>query len=118
LVSQRDIVEVPTLDIVDSEAETHPVIILSSTDAINMEEGFVGVMLTSSKKFDDEFTFEIDDRMLTKPMGKYCQARTHLIGFFLTEKVARNRHYNSKIKEDYFKQLIKHINRVTFNLPI
>jgi hypothetical protein len=84
LVSQRDIVEVPTSTIVTSEAETHPVIVLSNAAAIEMEGNFIGVMLTSSKKFDDEYTLEIYDTMLTRPMNKYCQARTHLIGFFLS----------------------------------
>ena len=99
--------------------EPHPAIVLSSDDAIKMEGGFIGVMLTTSKKFDDEFTFEIDDRMINKPMRKgYVQARLHLLGFFFVEEVMKNTNYNYKITNFYFEQLVKQINRITFNIQI
>jgi hypothetical protein len=112
LVSQRDIIEV--FFELPQGLLRHPVIVLSNNEAIKMEGYFVGVMLTS-QYFDDEFTFPIEDFMLTKPLTNKSQVRLHLIGWFSVESVVKNSHYNHKIKIDYFKQLTNQINNSTFS---
>lgn len=114
MISQRDIVEVPFN--LPQGVRHHPVIVLSSDDAIQQEEAFVGLMMTTDQ-VNDLYTFEITSDMLTKPLKeKYCQARLHLISFFRTKEIISTSNINSKIKAEHFKQLIKQINEITFGI--
>lgn len=102
MANQRDIVEV-NFNLPQGSLK-HPVIILSNNDAIQLENYFVGVMLTT-EDIDDEYTFPIEDFMLNKPLSSKSQVRLHLIGWFSVDKIIKNSHYNHQIKVDYFKRL-------------
>jgi len=111
MVYQRDIVEV----IFDNDfGGNHPAIVLSNKLVQEIEGYFVCVMMTSSD-FDDEFSFVINDNMLTKPLKrKHCEARCHLINFVPIDAIIVNKHRN-QIKVSPFKDLIKKINNSTFS---
>lgn len=94
MISQRDIVEVPFN--LPQGAKPHPVIVLSNRDL---------------------YTFEITSEMLTKKLSvPYSQARLHLISFFKVKEVIVTSNFNNKLKQEYFKELIKQVNRITFGL--
>lgn len=112
-IRQKDILEV-SFNLPDGLAN-HPVIVLSNDDAIEDENSFIAVMLTS-KKNNDEYSFEITDEMLLKKLNvDYCEARLHLISFFKENEVITNHFTNNQIKQDYFKELMKQIFRITFD---
>lgn len=113
-ISQRDVVEVPFN--LPQGIINHPVIVLSNDDAIQREDSFIGVMMTS-QNFDDEYSFVLSSEMLNKPFPKkqiHCEVRLHLIGYFQSIHVIKNSNYNTQIKKTYFDQIIKQINELVF----
>lgn len=117
---QRDVVEVEFKLPSDGRTEKHPVIILSNNEINNAESGFVGVMMTSQSHYqDDEYSFELDDSMFTKPLGTaFSAARIHLIGNFVNKDIITNRNSGNQMRIEPFKRLLVNINRTTFNLKI
>lgn len=114
MISQRDIVEVPFN--LPQGVKPHPVIVLSNDEAIRDEEAFIGLMMTTEKT-NDLYTFEITSAMLLKKLqAPYSEARLHLISFFRTKEVVPTSHFNNKIKPEFFKELVKQVNRITFGL--
>jgi hypothetical protein len=113
LISQRDIVEI-SFPLSQGNLK-HPAIVLSSNEAIQMEAGFMAMMLTTSS-LDDEFTFEIESDMMMKPLRSYCQARLHLVSFFHIDQVQKNAHYNNRMKQEYFEEVIKQLNLIVFKI--
>lgn len=114
MISQRDIVEVPFN--LPQGVKPHPVIVLSNSEAIQDEDSFIGLMMTTDTK-EDLYTFEITSEMLTKKLNvPYSQARLHLISFFKVREVIATSNFNNKLKPEYFKELIKQVNRITFGL--
>ena len=114
MISQRDIVEVPFN--LPQGVKPHPVIVLSNDEAIQEEGSFIGLMMTTEKA-DDLYTFEITSDMLLKKLHvPYSEARLHLISFFRTKEVVTTSNFNNKIKPEFFKELIKQVNRITFGL--
>ena len=114
MISQRDIVEVPFN--LPQGVKPHPVIVLSNDDAIQEEGSFIGLMMTTDKT-EDLYTFEITSEMLSKKLNvPYSQARLHLISFFRVKEVVTTSNFNNKLKSEYFKELIKQVNRITFGL--
>ncbi len=112
-IYQRSIIEVP-FNLPDGTMP-HPLIVLSSNEAIELENSFFGIMLTS-QNYDDDFTFEIKKGMTTKPLNvKYCQARLHLISFFNASDIIPNSHWNNTLKMPFFKILVKKINETHWN---
>ena len=116
MISQRDIIEVPFN--LPQGIIHHPAIVLSNNDAIREEEAFIALMLTTEKA-NDLYTFEITSDMVSKKLHvPYCEARLHLISFFRTKETVPNSHYNNKIKQEFFEELIKQVNRITFGLEL
>lgn len=114
VVSKRDIVEVPFN--LRQGVEIHPAIVLSVEEAIEMEESFIALMLTTSET-DDEFSFPIKAKMLSKDLNvPFCQARLHLISFFQNTEIIRNSNYNNRIRTEFFKELIEKVNAKTFGV--
>lgn len=111
MVEQRQIVEVPFN--LPQGVLNHPALVISNNTAIELEEAFIAVMITS-QRFDDEFTFELSSGMLES--GKldklYSEIRSHLISFFRVSDVIRNSQ-RAKIKKADFARIITHIVRVT-----
>lgn len=118
--SQRDLVEVKFRLPADGRLEEHPVIVISNNDINENEDGFTAVMMTSQERFkDDEYSFELDNSMFTKPLQKkFCAVRLHLIGNFLNTDVLTNAHAGNQMKIEPFKRMLVHLNRATFNLKI
>ena len=84
----------------------HPAIIISCNDVYETEECYIGLMITSSKILDN-FTWVIENDMLAIPLDKQNQVRCQLIALFHNDEVLNK---ISKLKRDYLKDLIKHMN--------
>lgn len=117
---QRDVVEVEFRLPSEGTYEKHPVIVLSNDEINNEEGGFVAVMMTSQEHYrGDEYSFDLDDTMFTKPLGKpYSAARVHLIGNFMNFDIIPNKNSGNQMRIEPFKRLLVNINRTTFNLKI
>jgi hypothetical protein len=103
-INQRDIVEVPFN--LPQGIRVHPAIVLSTNDAIVQEGCFIALMMTTDQT-TDEYSFELKDTMLSKNLPvRFCQARVHLISLFNQTEAIPNRHYNTRIKEKFFYQII------------
>lgn len=114
MISQRDIVEVPFN--LPQGVRPHPVIVLSSNEAIQEEGAFVGLMMTTDES-RDLYTFRITSDMLSKELDvPFSQARLHLISFFNVKEVVPTSKFNNRIKPEYFEQLIRQVNQITFGL--
>ncbi len=114
MISQRDIVEVPFN--LSQGVRPHPVIVLSNDEAIREEGSFIGLMMTTNRA-NDLYTFEITPEMLTKKLSvPYTAARLHLISFFRASDVVPTSHFNTRLKPEYFTQLLKQVYRVTFGI--
>jgi len=112
VVEQRDVFLLPHP--FDSRVEEHPFIALSIQEANNYENTFIAVMITSSTKYRDDFSFELTDDMFEKPLRKSdCHARMHLLTLCLNEEIKGVK--INRMKPFYFKQLMKSIGSAVFN---
>ncbi len=85
----------------------HPVIIIS-TKEVYEAEGLYGVLMITSTKIRDNFSFELSNEKLIKPLEKLSQVRCKLIAM-LSEKEMEYK--VSELKEKYFVKLIKQFNK-------
>ena len=71
--TQRDIVEINFL-FPDGSFIPHPAVIVSN-DELQDNEGYIYLCMISSKPYNPEYCYELDDEMLTVPMQKkeLCQ---------------------------------------------
>lgn len=103
-----DIVEVPFQIPHHGRIEKHPAVIISNQAVFDNDECYICAMMTSSKVVD-EFTFEIEDEMLTSPNSKeFAQVRCHLIAYVLKGHIVNNSKRN-KLKRAYVDQLVEYI---------
>jgi hypothetical protein len=115
-VRQREIVELPFY--LPQGIQNHPALVLSTDDAIELEEAFVAVLITS-QKLDDEFSFQLIDDMLSKPMGKpYRQLRLHLVSLFRISDVISNAQQRTKVKPDDFEIIVRQISATAFGIAL
>ena len=110
-IEQGDIVEVCFL-LPDNKTKPHPTIVISSNVVNEYEDAFIGVMLSSSAP-NDEFTYTISNKMLTKPAKKACQVRTQLISL-IPESQILGKH--GRIKKKYLKEIIDKIYNVVLEV--
>lgn len=113
---QRDVVEVLFRLPADGDLKQHPVIVLSNNDINEEEGGFVAVMMTSKEHYKgDDYSFELDDSMFTKPLGKpFSAIRLHLISNFMDTDVISNSNSGNQMKIEAFRRLVTLINKVAF----
>lgn len=111
-VNQRDVFLLPHP--FDNKAAPHPHIVLSVTEANQQENTFVTVMVTSSDKTIDDFSFMLSDGMFEKPLQKQnCHVRMHLLTSSFGEDI--NRPKINTMRPAPFKQLMKSIGDLIFN---
>lgn len=116
---QRQIVEVEFRLPPDGDSLKHPAIILSNTTINEDEQAFVAIMMTS-KNHDDEYSFVVDNAMVSKPFDnkEHREIRLHLIGHFLYDDIIKNTQGLRFLKEDQFKRLIYQMNEITFEFKL
>lgn len=105
-VQQRDIVEV-NFELPNGQLKTHPALVISNENVLDSEDIFYALMI-SSKPYNDEFSFELSNDMLTKPLSKKSYVKCQLIQPYSVEEViskisAVKSSFFEKIKEQMFK---------------
>ena len=76
-VNQRDIVEV-NFQLPNGKFKVHPALVISNQNVLDTEDIFYAVMI-SSKEYNNEFTFELTNTMLTKPLVKTSYIKCQLL---------------------------------------
>ncbi|MBC7720766.1 MAG: type II toxin-antitoxin system PemK/MazF family toxin [Pedobacter sp.] len=99
-IHQPDIVEV-NFQLPNGKFKVHPALVISNQNVLDTEDIFYAVMI-SSKSFNDEFTFELNNNMLTKPLSKTSFVKCQLIQAYSTDEVINK---ISTIKSTYFQQI-------------
>ena len=110
-IDQCEIIEI-AFPLPDGTCVPHPAIVISNSDINAAEDSVVCVMITSSQIFD-EYSFQLANEMLSKPMLKPCQVRCHLITLIPNKHITRR---IGSIKKIYFKKLIDQINNSLFRI--
>jgi len=90
----------------------HPAVIVSNEEVYETEECYIGNMLTSSK-IRDNFSFEITNDMLTKPLDKQSQVRCQLIALFNENEIEKK---ISKLRKEPLTKLVKQISDNVFKI--
>jgi mRNA-degrading endonuclease toxin of MazEF toxin-antitoxin module len=108
-VQQRDIVEL-NFELPDGRFKAHPALVISNQQVLETEDIFYAVMI-SSKPFNDEFSFELDNSMLSKPLSKKSFVKCQLIQSYSTDEIVSK---ISTIKLTYFEQIKRKIFETVF----
>lgn len=102
--TQRDIVEVNFL-FPDGAFKPHPAVIVSNEE-LQETEGFVYLALISTKDYNAQYCYELNDNMLSFPMKKQSFVKCHLIVANMDTDIIRK---ISKIKEPFFNEIVDKI---------
>lgn len=108
-VQQRDIVEL-NYQLPNGKLKLHPALIISNSDVLDTEDIFYAVMI-SSNPMNDDFTFELKNAMLTKPMTKKSFVKCQLLQSYSTDEVISK---ISTVKQVYFDKILKQIFETVF----
>jgi len=103
-IAQRDIIEL-NYELPNGKFKTHPALVISNSNVLEIEDIFYVVMI-SSNPMNEEFNFELDNSMLTKPLFKKSFVKCQLIQSYSTDEVISK---ISVLKQDSFEKIIKKI---------
>ena len=106
---QKDIVEL-NYELPNGKFKMHPALIISNANVLETEEIFYALMI-SSNPMNDDFTFELDNNMLTKPLSKKSFVKCQLIQSYSPGEVISK---ISTVKQIYFDKIVKMIFETVF----
>jgi mRNA-degrading endonuclease toxin of MazEF toxin-antitoxin module len=99
-VNQRDIVEL-NFELPNGKFQNHPALVISNQTVLDAEDIFYVVMI-STKEYNDEFTFELTNAMLSKPLIKKSFVKCQLIQSYTINEVISK---ISSVKPSYFEEI-------------
>ena len=99
-VNQRDIIEL-NFELPNGKFQNHPALVLSNQNVLDAEDIFYVVMI-STKEYNDEFTFELSNAMLSKPLSKKSYVKCQLIQSYTINEVISK---ISSVKSSYFEEI-------------
>lgn len=105
---QRDIVEINFM-FPDGTSKPHPALIVSNNE-LQLDEGFIYRSMISSKAYNPQYNFELEDNMLTMPMVKKSYVKCQLL-VGNVENVIRK---ISRMKQPYFDEIVEKIKKTIF----
>ena len=108
-VQQRDIIEL-NYQLPNGKFKVHPALVISNSNVLEVEDIFYAVMI-SSNSMNDEFNFELDNSMLTKPLSKKSYVKCQLIQSYTTDEVISR---FSSLKQVSFDKVLKRIFETVF----
>lgn len=114
-VSQREIIEVP-YQLPDGEIKPHMALVLSTDKLQNAEDGMFYAVLISSKNINPEFTLEIKNEWLNKPLSKKSFFVTHIVTYYRTDEVIQS--FNNFVKKDYFDAIMNKVILSMFDIEL
>ena len=108
-VYQRDIVEVNFL-FPDGKLRPHLAVVVSN-DELNENEGFFYLAMISSKNYNPQYTFELKDDMLSKPLNLKSYVVCQLISGYTERDVIK---HCSRVNEAVFIEIVEKIKQTIF----
>ena len=108
-VQQRDIIEL-NYQLPNGKFKVHPALVISNSNVLETEDIFYAVMI-SSNSMNEEFNFELDNSMLTKPLAKKSFVKCQLIQSYTTDEVISK---IAAIKQADFNKVLKRIFETVF----
>ena len=73
-------------------------------------------VLISSKNINPEFTLEIQDEWLSKPLSKQSYFVTHIVSYYRIDEVIQS--FNNFVKKDYFDAIMNKVILSMFDIEI
>ena len=108
-VNQRDVVEVNFL-FPDGKMKPHMAVVVSN-DELNEDEGFFYLAMISSKNYNPQYTFELKDDMLSKPLRVKSYVVCQLISGYTERDVMKK---CSRVNETVFLEIVEKIKKTIF----
>ena len=108
-VHQRDIVEVNFL-FPDGRYKPHLAVVVSNNE-LNENEGFFYLAMISSKNYNPQYTFEISNNMLSKPLKLKSYVVCQLISGYTERDVLKK---CSRVNESVFLEIVEKIKKTIF----
>lgn len=108
-VHQRDIIEVNYL-FPNGITKPHMAIVVSN-DELQDTEDFFYIAMISSKNYNPQYTYLLENDMLTKPLSKKSYVICQLIGGYTERDVVK---ICSRIKNTAFQEVIDKIKQTIF----
>lgn len=106
---QRDIVEINFM-FSDGTSKPHPALIVSNNE-LQLDKGFIYLSMISSKAYNPQYNFELEDNMLTMPMVKKSYVKCQLLVGNVERDVIRK---ISWMKQPYFDEIVEKIKETIF----
>jgi len=114
-VFQREIVEVP-YQLPDGSIKPHMALVLSTEKLQYAEDGMFYAALISSKNINPEFTIEINNDWLNKPLSKQSFFVTHIVTYYRTDEVMQS--FNNFVKKEFFDPIMNKVILSMFDIEI
>ena len=90
--------------------------VLSTSDLQEAEEGMFYAVLISSKNIHPQYTLEIKNEWLTRPMLKDSYFITHFMTYFTTDEVTQS--YRTSVKSEYMDRVVSKVIRSIFGWQV
>lgn len=103
-VNPGEIVEVPFL-LPGGEYKAHPALVVSPCRLQDDEDGLFYAILMSTKNHNPQYTIELKNEWLNKPMLRQSYFVTHIMCFFKTSDVLSS--HNVFVKSQYFDKILE-----------
>jgi len=103
-VRPGEIVEVPFL-LPNGEFKAHPALVVSPCRLQDDEDGLFYAVLISTKNHNPQYTIELKNEWLNKPMLKQSFFVTHIMSFFKLKDVYSS--HNAFVKSEYFDKVLE-----------
>ena len=114
-VHYGEIVEV-TFKFPNEGYKVHPALVLSGKELQDEEDGMFYAVLISSKNINPEFTMEIKNEWLSKPLSKQSYFVTHIVTYYRTDEVIQS--FNNYVKKDYFDAIMNKVILSMFDIEL
>jgi mRNA-degrading endonuclease toxin of MazEF toxin-antitoxin module len=108
-VQQRDIIEL-NYELPNRKLKAHPALVIPNSNVLETQDIFYAVMI-SSNPMNEEFNFELDNSMLTKPLSKKSFVKCQLIQSYSNDEVISK---ISSLKQASFEKVLKKIFETVF----
>lgn len=103
-VRPGEIVEVPFL-LPGGEFKAHPALVVSPVRLQDDEDGLFYAVLMSTKNHNPQYTIELKNEWLNKPMLKQAYFVTHIMSFFKTSEILST--HNTFVKSEYLDKILE-----------
>jgi mRNA-degrading endonuclease toxin of MazEF toxin-antitoxin module len=90
----------------------HPAVVISVSEVYESEESYICAMI-SSVRINDNFSFLLNDEMLTNNLDKQSQVRCQLIALLHEDEIERK---IIKLKKEYVAKLLTKIKSTVLDL--